>query len=83
MEPKMPDKTLEQKHELGHQVRTLVLPHADTDLDARVAHTDPQRSTSNAQPSEDRGPVALLWLLALLIAEIEFWMLAFAHMHRM
>jgi len=25
----------------------------------------------------------MLWLLALLIAEIEFWMSAFAHMYRM
>ena len=78
----MPNNTPHQNHELGHQVHTLVLPHAETDLDASVVHTDRQRSTSDA-PSEDRGPAVLLWLLALLIAEIEFWMLAFAHMYRM
>ena len=79
----MPNKTPDQKHELGHQVRTHVLPHPETDLDARVAHTDRRRSTSNkSQPSHGRGPVVTLWLLALLIAEIEFWMLAFAHMYR-
>ena len=36
-----------------------------------------------SQPSRDRGLVVVLWLLALLIAEIGFWMLAFAHMYRM
>ena len=30
-----------------------------------------------------RAPVIMLWLLAFLIAEVEFWMLAFAHMYRM
>ena len=79
----MPNNTPDQKHELGHRVRTHVLPHPETDLDAQVAHTDRQRSTSNeSQPSHDGGFVAVLWLLALLIAEIEFWMLAFAHMYR-
>ena len=40
-------------------------------------------ATSKAsQPSHDRGPAVALWLLALLIAEIEFWTLAFAHMYR-
>jgi hypothetical protein len=40
-------------------------------------------ATSKAsQPSYDRGPAAALWLLALLIAEIEFRTLAFAHMYR-
>jgi hypothetical protein len=84
MELKMPSNTPHQKHEPGHQVRPHVLPHPETDLDASVAHTDRQRPTSNeSQPSHDRGLVAMLWLLALLIAESEFWMLAFAHMYRM
>ena len=48
----------------------------------RVAPLPSQRLTSNAQPSHDRGLVVLLWLLALLIAEIEFWTLAFVHMYR-
>ena len=79
----MANKSLDQKHELSHQVRADVLPHPETDLDASVAHTDRERSTSNeSQPSHDGGFVAMLWLLALLIAEIEFWMLAFAHMYR-
>jgi hypothetical protein len=70
MELKMPNNTPDQK-EFAHQLR------------ASVAHTDRQRSTSNeSQPSRDGGFVAMLWLLALLIAEIEFWMLAFAHMYR-
>lgn len=54
-----------------------------TRLDARMTHTDRERSTSNAsQSSDDAGLLVVLWLLALLIAEIEFWMLAFAHMYR-
>jgi hypothetical protein len=84
MELKMPNETPDQKHEPGHQTRTLVLPHAETDLDASMAHTDRQRPTSNdSQASHDRGLVVTLWLFALLIAEIEFWTLAFTHMYRM
>jgi hypothetical protein len=79
----MPKTPPEQKHELGHQTRTHALPDPEAGLDARVTHTDRQRSTSNAsQPSHDAGLVMVLWLLALLIAEIEFWTLAFAHMYR-
>ena len=79
----MPNETLDQNHELGHQARTRVLPHLGTDLDAGVAQTDRQRSMSNeSQPSHVRGLVVMLWLLALLIAEIEFWTLTFAHMYR-
>lgn len=60
------------------------MPNKTPDLDASVVHADRQRSTSNeSQPSHDDGLVAMLWLLAALIAEIEFWMLAFAHMYRM
>jgi hypothetical protein len=48
-----------------------------------VGHTDRERSTNNeSQPSHDGGLVVMLWLLALLIAEIEFGILAFAHMYR-
>ena len=80
----MPNETRDQEHELGHQVRAHVLPHAETDLGSSVAHTNRQRSTSDkSQSSPDRGLVVMLWLLALLIAQIEFWMLAFAHMYRM
>jgi hypothetical protein len=80
----MPNETLDQTHELGHQVRTHALSGLEADPDASAAHTNRQRSTSDeSQPSHDRGPVVVLWLLALLIAEIEFWMLAFAHMYRM
>lgn len=39
--------------------------------------------TDESQQSHDRGLVVLLWLLALLLAEIEFWTLAFAHMYSM
>jgi hypothetical protein len=68
MEPKMPKTPPEQEHQR---------------LDASVTHTDRERSTGNAsQSSDDAGLVVVLWLLALLIAEIEFWMLAFAHMYR-
>jgi hypothetical protein len=83
MELEMPNTAPDQKHELGHQARTPALPGPDADLDASVTHTDRQRPTSDeAQPSHDRGLVVMLWLLALLIAEIEFWTLAFAHMYR-
>lgn len=34
------------------------------------------------EPEHDRGLVVILWLLALLIAEIEFWTWAFTHMAR-
>jgi hypothetical protein len=84
MELKMPNETRDQEHELGHQVRAHELPHPETDLGPSVAHRNRQRPTSDkSQPSHDGGLVATLWLLALLIAEIEFWMLAFAHMYRM
>jgi hypothetical protein len=71
MELKMPNKTPDQENELAQRVR------------ASLAHTDRQQSTSNeSQPSHDGGFVAMLWLLALMIAEIEFWILAFAHIYR-
>ena len=53
------------------------------DQEHELAHADREPSTRAAsQPSQDRGFVVTLWLLALLIAEIEFWILAFAHMYR-
>jgi hypothetical protein len=64
----MPKTTPQQEHER---------------LEARVAHTARERSTDASQSSDDGGLVVVLWLLALLIAEIGFWMLAFAHMYRM
>ena len=77
----MPNNTPHENHELGHRVRTYALSGPETDPNASVAR---QRSTSNeSQPSRERGLVVTLWLLALLIAEIEFWMLAFSHMYRM
>jgi hypothetical protein len=83
MELKMPAITPKQEHELGQRGRTPALPDPDPNLDASVAHTDRERATSNASQSSDHaGLVAVLWLLALLIAEIGFWMLAFAHMYR-
>jgi hypothetical protein len=55
-------------------------PH---DQEHQLAHTNREPSTRTAsQPSQDRGFVVTLWLLALLIAEIEFWILAFAHMYQ-
>ena len=60
------------------------MPNKTPDLDASVVLADRQQSTSNeSQRSHDGGLVAMLWLLAALVAEIEFWMLAFAHMYRM
>ena len=53
------------------------------DSEHELTQTDREPSTRIAsQPSQDRGFVVTLWLLALLIAEIEFWILAFAHMYR-
>jgi hypothetical protein len=50
---------------------------------AGVTHADRRRSPSNvSQSSDDAGLVPMLWLLALLLAEIGFWMLSFAHMYR-
>ena len=80
----MPNETRGRKHELGDQVRAHERPHPEIDLDPSVAHTNRERSTSAKSNSpHDRGFVVMLWLLALLIAEIEFWLLAFAHMDRM
>ena len=45
------------------------------DQEHELAHTD-------REPSGNRGFVVTLWLLALLIAEFEFWIVAFAHMYR-
>jgi hypothetical protein len=53
------------------------------DQQHELPHTDREPATRTAsQPSQDGGFVATLWLLALLIAEIAFWILAFAHMYR-
>jgi hypothetical protein len=53
------------------------------DQEHELVHTDREPSTRAAsQPSQDRGFVVTLWLLALLIAEIAFWIFAFAHMYR-
>jgi hypothetical protein len=54
------------------------------DQEHELAHTDREPSTRTAsQPSQNPGFVVTLWLLALLMAEIEFWILAFTHMYRM
>ena len=53
------------------------------DQEHEPAHTDREPSTrTESQESHDAGLVVTLWLLALLIAEIEFWILALAHMYR-
>jgi hypothetical protein len=83
MELKMPKTPPEREHELGQRVRMGALPDPEADLDASVTQPDRQRSTSHApQPSHDAGLAVVLWLFALLLAEIEFWMSAFAHMYR-
>jgi hypothetical protein len=53
------------------------------DQEHELPHTDREPSTRTAsQPSQRGGFVVTLWVLAMLIAEIEFWILAFAHMYR-
>jgi hypothetical protein len=53
------------------------------DQEHDLAHTEREPSMRTpSQPSQDGGFVVTLWLLALLIAEIDFWILAFAHMYR-
>ena len=60
------------------------MPNKTPDPDASVMHADRRQSTSNeSQRSDDGGLVVFLWLLALLFAEIAFWVLLFAHMYRM
>jgi hypothetical protein len=79
----MPKSAPEQKHELGHQARIHPPPGAETDLDASRADTDRERSASKESGlRDDRGFVVVLWLLALLIAEVELWAWVFAHMYR-
>jgi hypothetical protein len=61
----------------------LEMPKTPRNQEHQLAHTNREPSTRTAsQPSQDRGFVVTLWLLALLIAEIEFWILAFAHMYQ-
>jgi hypothetical protein len=71
----------EHNRKINHRAR----PHGEPDLRADPRVADPearQRSTSyESEPPRDRGLVVTLWLLALLLAESEFWILAFAHMY--
>jgi hypothetical protein len=61
----------------------LEMPKTPRNQEPELAHTDHQPSTrTESQESHDRGLVVTLWLVALLIAEIEFWILAFAHMYQ-
>ena len=72
----------EHDRKINHRARPHGEPDVKADPGAADAESDRQRSTSHeSEPPRDRGLVVTLWLLALLFAEIEFWILAFAHMY--
>jgi hypothetical protein len=52
-------------------------------MEQTMPNKTPDQDHTEAQPSRDHGLVVTLWLLALLLAEVEFFLLAFAHMYRM
>jgi hypothetical protein len=74
----------EQKQELSHRARSHALPDHNTDLDARAAPVACRPATGDeSEPPRGRGLMVTLWLLAVLIAEVELWMWVFAHMYRL
>jgi hypothetical protein len=68
----------EQNRESDRRARSHGAPEVEADLGA----SEVQRRTSNEpEPSRNRELVVLLWVLALLIAEVELWSWVFARMY--
>jgi hypothetical protein len=54
-----------------------------TEQKRRLGHRAPTHGAPDSERSQrhtGRAPVAILWLLALLMAEIEFWLRVLEHM---
>jgi hypothetical protein len=72
----------EQKRENNHRARSHGGPDPEADLGVSGPDSDRQRRTSNeVEPSRNRELVVVIWVLASLIAEVEFWSWLFAHIY--
>jgi hypothetical protein len=72
----------EQKREISHQTRAHGRPDPEADFSASRLDGDRRRLTRNeSEPSRSRELAVILWVLALLLAEVELWSWIFARMY--
>lgn len=78
----MTETAPEQKREISHRARAHGRPDPEADFSAGRLDGDRRRLTRNESgPSRSRELAVILWVLALLLAEVELWSWIFARMY--